>query len=159
MQRELLQRDNGSHGDRCPAVQSEEVQHWPRPPQLFEFSPGRSRCLLRSKGTLSCRNDDQWRGWMCVRACICVSINLGLPPVLCIAGLYPKPCIPDLWVIPEPMPGGHKKEVTLLFTMSHQVQSDYFKWVSMFLLLLTHRCGNQVSWGNVTSDWKRVCEK
>lgn len=50
-----------------------------------------------------------------VRAC--VSISIGLSPVLCIPGLYPKPCIPDLWVVPEPMPGGHKEELTILFKM------------------------------------------
>lgn len=52
---------------------------------------------------------------MCVWAGVRVSISPGLSPVLCIPGLYPKPCIPDLWLVPEPMPGGHKEELTILF--------------------------------------------
>lgn len=51
VQREQLQHDNGSHGDGRPAVQQEEVQHWPLPLLLSEFSPGRNRCLLGSKDT------------------------------------------------------------------------------------------------------------
>lgn len=51
VQREQLQPDNGSHGDGRPAVQKEEVQHWPLPLLLSEFSPGRNHCLLGSKGT------------------------------------------------------------------------------------------------------------
>lgn len=51
VQREQLQPDNGSHGDGRPAVQQEEEQHWLLPLLLSEFSPGRNRCLLGSKGT------------------------------------------------------------------------------------------------------------
>lgn len=109
VQREQLQPDNGSHGDGYPAVQREEVQHWPLPLLLSGFSPVMSHCLLRNTGTwiLSTRNDEQWleRKCECMRACVWVSISLRLLPAPCLPGLYPKPCNPDLWTVPEPIPG------------------------------------------------------
>lgn len=99
-----LRPGNGCHGDGCPGVQLGEGQHWPLPLQLSGSYPGVSHCLLGGPGTdikgPEMYTEDKF-DWICVGVCVVVYHS----PAPCFPGLYPKPCIPDLWEVAEPIPG------------------------------------------------------
>lgn len=108
-QGEQLRLGSGSHGDGCPDVPSVEGQHWLLPPQLSESYPGMSHCLLGEGGHKYIREQILWnvyRRWAQLEVCCeCVWMDLSRSPAACFPGLYPNPCIPNLWEVPEPIPG------------------------------------------------------
>lgn len=47
-----------------------------------------------------------YRRWAQLEVCCeCVWMDLSRSPAACFPGLYPNPCIPNLWEVPEPIPG------------------------------------------------------
>lgn len=96
---ERVRPGSSCHGDGCPGVRWGAGRHWPRPLQLSGSSPAESRRLLVGAGKdteESCRKLTRMLNWVSVRLCP--------SPVPCFPGLYPKPCIPDLWEDVEPIP-------------------------------------------------------
>lgn len=96
---------SGIREDGCPDVLLVEGQHWPLPLQLSGSYPAVSHRLLRSSTEKMSIVKSMY---LCV--CVCMCAGLSLSPVPCFPGLFPKPCSPDLWRVPEPIPGQNPRK-------------------------------------------------